>query len=63
MYHSIFITLIFHYLILGGMDIVELNERCRFLCYVPGQQFAMHRDGQYTRPITNGDDMDRKGTA
>lgn len=27
-----------------------LNERCRFLCYTPGQYFAAHRDGHYVRP-------------
>lgn len=28
----------------------ELNERCRFLCYTPGQVFEAHCDGCYTRP-------------
>lgn len=29
--------------------ISEINERCRFLAYGPGQQFLPHCDGQYTR--------------
>lgn len=28
----------------------SLNERCRFLCYTPGQIFEEHCDGRYTRP-------------
>lgn len=27
------------------LTVSELNERCRFLCYVPGQQFKPHPDG------------------
>jgi len=30
--------------------IEELNERCRFLCYTPGQVFERHYDGMYIRP-------------
>lgn len=33
-----------------GAQLVDLNERCRFLCYTPGQAFAPHRDGRYSRP-------------
>eukprot|EP00658_Telonema_sp_P-2_P042815 TRINITY_DN3079_c0_g1_i1.p1 TRINITY_DN3079_c0_g1~~TRINITY_DN3079_c0_g1_i1.p1 ORF type:complete len:280 (-),score=62.00 TRINITY_DN3079_c0_g1_i1:230-1069(-) len=33
-----------------GKQLVGLNERLRFLCYVPGQQFAPHFDGCYQRP-------------
>merc|ERR1712136_313636 len=33
-----------------GAELVELNERCRFLCYTPGQYFAPHCDGRYSRP-------------
>jgi len=36
--------------VLFGDELVNLNERCRFLCYTPGQQFAPHCDGRYTRP-------------
>lgn len=36
-----------------GGQLVELNERCRILCYTPGQEFASHFDGNYRRP--NGD--------
>lgn len=28
----------------------DLNERCRFLCYTPGQVFEPHCDGMYVRP-------------
>ena len=28
-----------------GAELVDLNERCRVLCYTPGQYFAEHRDG------------------
>jgi len=38
---------------MGGEKLVELNERCRVLCYTPGQEFASHFDGNYRRP--NGD--------
>eukprot|EP00040_Diaphanoeca_grandis_P019598 m.103534 g.103534 ORF g.103534 m.103534 type:complete len:275 (+) comp27504_c0_seq1:114-938(+) len=27
----------------------NINERCRFLCYTPGQVFPAHCDGRYTR--------------
>lgn len=30
--------------------ISDINERCRVLCYTPGQFFAEHCDGQYRRP-------------
>merc|ERR1711907_73654 len=30
-------------------ELVELNERCRFLCYTPGQTFEPHCDGMYIR--------------
>lgn len=33
----------------NGSQIVELNERCRFLCYTPGQQFPAHCDGTFER--------------
>ena len=33
------------------MRLLDLNERCRFLCYhKPGQAFDAHCDGAYTRP-------------
>lgn len=32
-----------------GSRLVELNERCRFLCYTPGQQFPPHCDGCFER--------------
>jgi len=31
-------------------ELFGLNERCRFLLYTPGQHFAPHQDGRYTRP-------------
>lgn len=31
-------------------QLVDLNERCRFLCYTPGQHFAPHYDACYERP-------------
>ena len=34
----------------GTQKLVDLNERCRFLCYTPGQYFAPHMDGSYARP-------------
>lgn len=33
-----------------GSRLVELNERCRFLCYTPGQKFPTHCDGTFERP-------------
>ena len=33
-----------------GGSLVELNERLRFHCYTPGQEFAMHKEGTYVRP-------------
>jgi len=35
---------------LEGGKLVELNDRLRFLCYTPGQEFVMHYDGNYRRP-------------
>jgi len=32
-----------------GSRLVELNERCRVLCYTPGQQFPAHYDGCFER--------------
>eukprot|EP00729_Bicosta_minor_P013559 gene13559-20190_t len=37
----------------NGSRLVGLNERCRFLCYTPGQEFAVHTDGKYTRSHPN----------
>jgi hypothetical protein len=34
---------------LRGNRLIELNERARFLCYTPGQQFDAHCDGRYQR--------------
>ena len=45
----------------GGMEIVELNDRCRFLCYLPGQNFPAHRDGAYLRPAAKGNVVNNKG--
>eukprot|EP00929_Paragymnodinium_shiwhaense_P007519 TRINITY_DN111439_c0_g1_i1.p1 TRINITY_DN111439_c0_g1~~TRINITY_DN111439_c0_g1_i1.p1 ORF type:complete len:281 (-),score=46.15 TRINITY_DN111439_c0_g1_i1:282-1124(-) len=33
-----------------GDKLMDLNDRCRFLCYTPGQEFARHFDGRYDRP-------------
>ena len=44
---------------------MELNERCRFLLYVPGQKFAPHSDGCYIRPHgidEKGDKLKNYGT-
>jgi hypothetical protein len=30
--------------------LIDLNDRCRILCYTPGQYFAPHHDGLYRRP-------------
>ena len=38
-----------------GKALVDLNERCRFLCYTPGQYFAPHMDGSYARPRGHSD--------
>lgn len=32
-----------------GSRLIELNERCRFLCYTPGQEFPAHCDGCFER--------------
>eukprot|EP00929_Paragymnodinium_shiwhaense_P107176 TRINITY_DN73242_c0_g1_i1.p1 TRINITY_DN73242_c0_g1~~TRINITY_DN73242_c0_g1_i1.p1 ORF type:complete len:282 (+),score=27.14 TRINITY_DN73242_c0_g1_i1:214-1059(+) len=29
----------------GGTTLSRINERCRFLCYTPGQKFKRHADG------------------
>lgn len=42
-----------------GNQLVDLNERCRFLCYTPGQVFEEHRDGCYTRPFGHPHSGDR----
>eukprot|EP00419_Tripos_fusus_P025811 CAMPEP_0172699012 /NCGR_PEP_ID=MMETSP1074-20121228/29872_1 /TAXON_ID=2916 /ORGANISM="Ceratium fusus, Strain PA161109" /LENGTH=291 /DNA_ID=CAMNT_0013520141 /DNA_START=26 /DNA_END=901 /DNA_ORIENTATION=- len=34
----------------GREQLEELNERCRFLCYTPGQEFSEHCDACYERP-------------
>ena len=39
---------------LEGQEAIELNERCRFLCYTPGQEFGGHCDGCYRRPRGHG---------
>jgi len=46
---------------LEGSQLVDLNERCRTLCYTPGQYFEAHFDGRYTRPMShaNGGDFSR----
>lgn len=31
-------------------SLIDLNERCRILCYTPGQKFEPHHDGLYQRP-------------
>jgi hypothetical protein len=35
---------------IGDSELIDLNERCRTLCYTPGQFFASHHDGRYARP-------------
>eukprot|EP00425_Heterocapsa_triquetra_P036829 CAMPEP_0195080778 /NCGR_PEP_ID=MMETSP0448-20130528/22410_1 /TAXON_ID=66468 /ORGANISM="Heterocapsa triquestra, Strain CCMP 448" /LENGTH=319 /DNA_ID=CAMNT_0040113757 /DNA_START=1 /DNA_END=958 /DNA_ORIENTATION=- len=35
---------------LYGDGLLDLNERCRVLCYTPGQEFGSHCDGSYRRP-------------
>jgi len=34
---------------LEGFSLIDLNERCRFLCYTPGQCFEEHMDGCFRR--------------
>lgn len=34
----------------GRLD--SLNERCRFLCYTPGQEFTRHHDAAFRHPQT-----------
>jgi len=34
---------------MGDLSLAGLNERCRFLCYTPGQSFPGHTDGCYKR--------------
>lgn len=36
-----------------GRPLVELNERCRFLCYKPNQRFHPHVDAKVQRPETH----------
>jgi len=36
----------------GGAQLESLNERCRFLCYTPGQEFSAHYDARFTHPRT-----------
>ena len=55
------ICIFFLSFVVGGMDIVELNERCRILCYLPGQKFPAHKDGNYIRPAAKGSAVDSKG--
>lgn len=33
-----------------GQALLELNERCRILCYTPGQEFPGHYDGCFRKP-------------
>lgn len=35
-----------------GCKLHSLNERCRFLCYTPGQEFSEHFDACFTHPST-----------
>lgn len=44
---------------LRSSDLVDINERCRFLCYTPGQSFEAHADGRYTRPVEHPHAGDR----
>jgi len=34
----------------GPWELVDLNERLRFLCYTPGMEFKAHLDSEYERP-------------
>jgi len=34
----------------GAWELVNLNERLRFLCYTPGMEFKAHLDSEYERP-------------
>jgi predicted 2-oxoglutarate/Fe(II)-dependent dioxygenase YbiX len=42
-----------------GSRLESLNERCRFLCYTPGQAFEEHCDGCFRRPETDPKAGDR----
>jgi len=37
----------------GAWELVDLNERLRFLCYTPGMEFKAHVDGEYERPAVH----------
>jgi len=37
---------------MDGCKLQSLNERCRFLCYTPGQEFSDHFDACFTHPST-----------
>eukprot|EP00930_Biecheleria_cincta_P058480 TRINITY_DN44308_c0_g1_i1.p1 TRINITY_DN44308_c0_g1~~TRINITY_DN44308_c0_g1_i1.p1 ORF type:complete len:303 (-),score=49.76 TRINITY_DN44308_c0_g1_i1:93-1001(-) len=41
-----------------GSRLEALNERCRFLCYTPGQSFEGHTDGRYRRPAGHPKELD-----
>ncbi|CAE7495121.1 axeA1 [Symbiodinium pilosum] len=36
--------------VVDGGFLVDLNERCRVLCYTPGQEFGPHYDACFVRP-------------
>eukprot|EP00929_Paragymnodinium_shiwhaense_P023285 TRINITY_DN14615_c0_g1_i2.p1 TRINITY_DN14615_c0_g1~~TRINITY_DN14615_c0_g1_i2.p1 ORF type:complete len:294 (-),score=24.54 TRINITY_DN14615_c0_g1_i2:206-1087(-) len=42
-----------------GSTLTDLNERCRVLCYTPGQIFEPHYDGCYRRPTSHRNAGDR----
>merc|ERR1712110_67825 len=35
---------------MGGAELVDLNEWCRFECHTPGQKLGPHHDARYQRP-------------